>query len=410
MVTLYAESLPFPTASGAPHVAAQGLLMLEIFPWREGNQFELLLDGQQFFPRMLQSIDAAQHQVDLELYLVSSGACANALIDSLVTAAQRGIAVRCLLDDFGCKGLLADDRQRLLGAGVQVRWYNPLRWRAGLNNLYRDHRKLLLVDGLQAFVGGTGVTDDFWQPGQLHSVWHEVMVRHSGPLLADWQLLFDIQWQASAAGKPWHAPSPSMLQRVQAVPLQGGGWGRVAYASAGEHRDILQSLLQSLLHARSRVWLATPYFLPTWKVRRALRKAASRGVDVRLLLTGSHTDNPPVRYAGQRFYPALLRAGVRIFEYQPRFSHLKMVLVDDWVSLGSCNFDHWNMRFNLDANLEALDAQLSQAVCASFTADFASSSEASLQQWLAQPLGQRLQRRLWGWLNSLVIKFFRSRD
>ncbi|MGD5652412.1 phospholipase D-like domain-containing protein, partial [Xanthomonas citri pv. citri] len=111
----------------------------------------------------------------------------------------------------------------------------------------------------------------------------------------------------------------------------------MAYADARQHRDILQSLVRALNGSRRRIWLATPYFLPTWKVRRALRKAAQRGVEVRLLLAGRLTDHAPVRYAGQRYYPRLLRAGVRIHEYQPRFLHLKMVMVDDWVSVGSCN-------------------------------------------------------------------------
>jgi phosphatidylserine/phosphatidylglycerophosphate/cardiolipin synthase-like enzyme len=132
-------------------------------------------------------------------------------------------------------------------------------------------------------------------------------------------------------------------------------------------------------------------------------------VDVRLLLTGQHTDNQPVRYAGQGYYPALLRAGVRIFEYQPRFTHLKMVLVDDWVSLGSCNFDHWNLRFNLDANLEARDASLTAAVSVSFTADFAQSSEITLQHWRALPWRERWQRGIWGWLNRRLLSFFKQR-
>jgi cardiolipin synthase len=383
--------------------------MLEIFPWRAGNRFELLVDGTVFFPRMLQAIDRATLSVDLELYLVSSGACSTALIDSLVAAAARGVPVRCLLDDFGSQALTVSDRQRLLGAGISLRWYNPLGWRHGWRNLYRNHRKLLLVDNFLGYVGGAGATDEFWRPGQAESVWHEVMVEQRGTLLGDWQALFNTQWQASDTAKAWQAPAPAILQKLPALPREGSGWGRLAYASAREHRDILQSLLRSLKTGRQRIWLATPYFLPTWKVRRALRKAASRGIDVRLLLTSQHTDNQPVRYAGQRFYPALLRAGVRIFEYQPRFTHLKMVLVDDWVSLGSCNFDHWNLRFNLDANLEAVDAKLNEQVVACFTRDFELSTQITLEYIRSLPLAQRLQQRLWGWLNSLTIKFFRHR-
>ena len=110
-------------------------------------------------------------------------------------------------------------------------------------------------------------------------------------------------------------------------------------------------------------------------------------MEVRLLLAGRLTDHAPVRYAGQRYYPRLLRAGVRIHEYQPRFLHLKMVMVDDWVSVGSCNFDHWNLRFNLDANLEALDPDFTNEAAASLLADFADSREVTLAMWRARPCG-----------------------
>jgi phosphatidylserine/phosphatidylglycerophosphate/cardiolipin synthase-like enzyme len=116
-----------------------------------------------------------------------------------------------------------------------------------------------------------------------------------------------------------------------------------------------------------------------------------------------------VRFAGQRYYPKLLRAGVQIYEYQPRFLHLKMVLVDDWVSIGSCNFDHWNLRFNLDANLEALDPQLTAAVVASFQADFADSLEISQELWQARPWWRRVQERLCGWLDRLVVNLLDRR-
>ncbi len=384
--------------------------MNTIFPWRSANRFELLIDGPAFFPRMLQAIGAARGHIEFELYLISSGRCASQLLGALAEAAARGVRVRCLFDDFGCQGLSLGERQRLQQAGNDLRFHNPLGWRHGVRNLYRDHRKLLLVDGRLGYVGGTGLTDEFWRPGSAQSDWHEVMVEQQGPLLADWQQLFERQWQASGESRTWWRRRMSAAQALPQRPGAAPGWGRVAYASAQEHRDILQSLVRALQGARQCIWLATPYFLPTWKVRRALRKAARRGVEVRLLLTSRHTDNQPVRYAGQRFYPALLRAGVRIFEYQPRFLHLKMVLVDDWVSLGSCNFDHWNLRFNLDANLESLDSGLIRAVADSFRADFAQSEEVSLAQWRALPLRQRLLQRLWGWLDSLLIRLFKRWD
>ncbi|XLY89349.1 phospholipase D-like domain-containing protein [Ectopseudomonas mendocina] len=371
-----------------------------IFPWRGGNRFELLLDGPAFFPRMLAAIEGARRQVEIELYLIEDGRCSERLVDTLCRAAERGVAVRGLFDGFGAAGLGAALRERMQAAGVQLRWYNPVRWRRGIRNFHRDHRKLLLVDQRLAYVGGTGSTDEFWLPDESRSPWHEAMVEIEGPLVGDWQQLFEQLWRARFSWRPSHQPVPLSLPEC---PPAGIGLGRVAYADAAQHRDILLSLLRALKGAKQRVWLATPYFLPTWKIRRALRRAAGRGVEVRLLLSGRNTDHPPVRFAGQRYYPRLLKAGVRIFEYQPRFLHLKMVLVDDWVSVGSCNFDHWNLRFNLDANVEALDPDFTQAVAASFIEDFGNSREITLDDWRQRPWWRRAQQRLWGWLDRLAV-------
>ncbi|MFJ7883844.1 phosphatidylserine/phosphatidylglycerophosphate/cardiolipin synthase family protein [Pseudomonas sp. NPDC096917] len=380
-----------------------------VFPWRSANQFELLIDGPTFFPRMLAAIDQAQTHIDVELYLVEAGSCAETIVHALEQAARREVRVRCLFDGYGSLALTSDLRRRLTEAGIELRFYNPLSWRRGLNNLYRDHRKLLLVDQQLAVVGGTGVTDEFWQPLVNTCDWHEVMVEIQGPLVQDWQMLFERQWRANISRKAWKPARHFGLVRLPQVPEVGEGMGRVAYADAHQHRDILHSLVRAINSAQQNIWLATPYFLPTWSVRRSLRRAANRGVDVRLLLTGPRTDHPSVRYAGHRYYPRLLKSGVQIFEYQPCFLHLKMVLVDGWTSIGSCNFDHWNLRFNLEANLEALDPALTQAVTASFIADFAQSQPISLQAWQSRPLWRRVKQRIWGWVDRLVVNFFGRR-
>ncbi len=379
-----------------------------IFPWKPGNAFRLLIDGPEFFPAMLADIAEARERIALELYLVEDGRCSELLIEALCAAAARGVQVRCLFDAFGALKLGRQPRERLIEAGVELRLYNRLSLGRGVRNLYRDHRKILVVDQLSAYVGGTGSTDEFWNPDD-ETAWHEVMVRIAGPLVAHWQLLFDHQWLACEGKRPWKAGQAPGLAHLPPLPPVGQGFGRVAYADAHQHRDIVQSLLRSIGGARRRIWLATPYFLPSRKVRRFLMRAAARGVEVRLLLTGRNTDHPPVRYAGQRYYPRLLRAGVRIHEYQPRFLHLKMVLVDDWLSVGSCNFDHWNLRFNLEANLEALDPGLSAQASACFLADFEASREITLADWHQRSLSSRIKQRLWGWLDRVAVNLLDRR-
>lgn len=380
-----------------------------VFPWRGGNRFELLVDGACFFPRMLEAIAVAERQVELELYLVEDGLCVDQLRVALIDAAQRGVKVRCLFDSFGCLKLGTANRQMLVEAGVELRLYNPIRWRRGLRNLFRDHRKILLVDDRLGYVGGTGATDEFWNPEQPDDGWHEVMVEMRGPLLDDWRSLFEFQWRRCGERRFWRPVEPLQPARLPAAPAKRQGLGRLAYAAARQHRDILRALLRALGQSRRQVLLATPYFLPTRKVRRALIKAARRGIDVRLLLSGQRTDHPAVRYAGHRYYPRLLRAGVRIFEYQPRFLHAKMVLVDDWVSIGSCNFDHWNLRWNLEANLEAYDPSLCVAVADCFDQGFAQSKEITLADFQNRPLPLRLYQRLWGWLDRIVINLLDKR-
>ena len=144
--------------------------------------------------------------------------------------------------------------------------------------------------------------------------------------------------------------------------------------------------------------------LPPLKLDIALRRAARRGVDVRLLVPGEHTDHPAVRSASQRFYLRMLRAGIRIFEYQPRFMHAKTVVCDDLVSMGSCNLDRWSLRWNLEANQEIDDADIARQFGEMFQADVDESIEITLPTWLARSYSSRIRERLWGWVESWLVQ------
>lgn len=369
-----------------------------LFPWRPGNRFELLVDGQRFFPRMLAAIDGARHHVLFEIYLFQSGAVANRFIDALTRAAHRGVMVKLLLDGFGAFGLAKQDRDTLVKGGVDLRFYNPIHYRKLLRNMFRDHRKLLVIDGEQAFVGGAGITDDFDSPAHPERSWRENALHIEGPLVADWQEAFTRAWNR-------HAPQRLALAAPVAAVADPGMCGRVALTSALARQDIKRSLYNRVRHAQQRVWVSTAYFVPSRKVRRALKLAARRGVDVRLLLPGPYTDHPAVRHAGRRFYTGLLGAGARVFEYRPRFLHAKTALCDDWVSLGSSNLDRWNLRWNLEANQEVDDATFAAATRAMFEADFHDSDEFHFEAWRCRPWHQRLREHLWGrvdlWLEGL---------
>ncbi len=371
------------------------------FPARGPHDYALLVDGGAFIPTMLDAIESASRQVLLEMYLMSSGALAERFVLALTAAAQRGVAVHLLLDGFGGQGLRQADRQRLTAAGVHLAVYNPLgvsRWRV---SLFRDHRKLLLVDDRIAFVGGAGITDDFDPDARDDGMhWHEVMLALRGPCVADWRRLFTLCW------RNW-SPEPVALSDAAAAE----SWpsvrpdGRVLGNQRSGGRAVMRAVLAEIGKARRRVWIATAYFVPTRRLRRALKRAARRGVDVRLLLAGPCNDHPSVWHAGRRFYGRLLHAGVRIFEYQPRFLHAKMVLCDDWVSIGSSNLDHWNLRWSLEANQAAMDSALAEQVASLFTADFELSEQWTAQAWQRRGWWTRLLERVSGGFDDYLVQW-----
>jgi cardiolipin synthase len=365
------------------------------FPWRDGNKFSLLINGENYFPRMLDAINAARHSVRLEMYLIESGTVATRFIDALIEAAARGVVIQLLFDDYGSLGLSRYDRIRLRRENIELRYYNKLSFGKFYDNMARDHRKLLIVDAEFAFVGGAGITDAFALPDGAQSPWRETMVEIRGPVLIDWVSLFDQVWQRSGG-------EPANLAGTMPDPLTDGVLGRVTIANGVRSQGIMRSLIRRVYRAERRVWLGTAYFVPSWKLRRALRYAARSGADVRLLLPGTYTDHPAVRYAGRRYYATLLNHGVRIYEYQPRVLHSKALICDQWVTIGSSNFDRWNLRWNLEANQTVDDAYFTEKVVAMFERDFSDSIEITQEQWSQRPVSLRFREQFWGKIDVLL--------
>ena len=368
------------------------------WPCRPGNEFRLLDGGGEFFPRMLAAIEGARSHVLLEMYLASSGRVAAAFIETLRRARlARGVRCCLMLDAFGALGLGGSDRRRLEDAGVELRFFNPLRWRNRLGNFNRDHRKLLTVDGQVAFVGGAGLTDEFDGP----EAWRELMLEIRGPVVTDWQRAFARTWRrfGPELGLPEHL----------IAPLAGGATGRLSLSEAREHSVLANGVIRRIDAAGTRAWLMSAYFVPSRRFRKALRRAARRGVDVRLLMPSARTDHPWVRQAARRFYGRMLRAGVRIFEYQPRVLHAKMILCDDWVSLGSSNLDRWSFKWNLEANQEVADARVADAAAALFRGDFAVSQLLTRRSWPQRARLDRLREHIAGVLDRWLDGWRRPR-
>lgn len=355
--------------------------------WKHGNRITLIPGSERFIPELLEAIDQAEESVWFEQYLIESGRMTRRFFDALARAAQRGVAVRVVLDSFGAVSLGQRERERLSAAGVALRHYNPFMMRRLRRNLNRNHRKMLLVDRRVAYTGGYCLTDDYLGD------WFDVVVRAEGPVVEDWITLFANLWESSRT----RGDRANVDRERPAASASAPHWempARLVHNEGPSDKSIRHSLHQRMAMTKQRLWMYTPYFLPSRQLRRLICDAAQRGVDVRLLVAGTGHDHPSVRYAGQRHYGQLLDAGIRIYEYQPRFTHAKFCIADDWVTVGSCNFDHWSLHWNLEANVEVEHPDFTATLCELFERHTVESKPISPGDWSSRSNVQRYRERL----------------
>lgn len=379
-------------------------------PWRIGNTFELLINGNQYFPRLLNLIESAQTCVDIEMYLFQSGRLASKLIEALLRARQRNVRVRLLLDHVGSRELTRKDRQKMRVAGIEVRFYNRVKTRKMFRNLARDHRKIICIDAMVTLVGGAGIADDFDPDSKGKQAWREVMLEMRGPVVSDWETLFENTWN-DFKGPNNFAHWRERIYRFRHATLSKArlptqtAQARVNGSRGFGSEHIKKSLIKEIKGAEYYIWLSTAYFYPSWKLRRELTKAARRGVDVRVLVPGPKTDHPSIRYAGQNYYTKLLNHKVKIYEYQPSFMHMKVANVDDWCTIGSCNFDRWNVRWNLEANQEILDPLFAEKVRRMFVDDFFESKLIDPNTWKERPFNARVKQAFWHRVGLIIDRW-----
>ncbi|MDX1692993.1 MAG: phospholipase D-like domain-containing protein [Ketobacteraceae bacterium] len=380
-------------------------------PWRTGNHFKLLINGSTFFPAIIDAIDQARETIEVELYLVESGVVANRFIDALIRASERNVTVRMLIDYVGSQRFRARDRNRLNDHGIQLRLYNRFQTKRIFHNLARDHRKIVTIDDEVAFVGGTGISDHFSADVLADRAWRELMLEIRGPVVKDWRALFERGWKqhdGPVGLKHWRQRIYDFTQthkKHHRLPTDQPQ-ARVNGSRGMGSEQIKGALITELRKAKYAAWFASAYFYPPRKLRKAFEKAARRGVDVRLLLPGPRTDHPSIRYAGRTYYESLLEAGVRIYEYQPSFMHMKIAVVDDWVTAGSCNFDRWNLRWNLEANQEIIDPEFANQVRDMLVEDFKSAKLYTSQTWPERHLLVKLKERFWANVGILLEQLF----
>jgi cardiolipin synthase len=392
-----------------------------------GNRVDLLQGGDALFPCMLQAIDAAEREIWLATYIFHDDPAATAIADALKRAAARGVAVHVVVDGFGSIATMDGVKAMFADSGVRLEVFRPLdRWYAWLQpgQLRRLHQKLCVCDGQTAFVGGINLIDDRhdMNHGWVDAPRLDFAVQVTGPLAEPIGLTTRAMWARAHLSRGWRqevrvlarsaqpvAEVVTLVRQLRGTPpaLPAGTNGdakpaaeqpmRAAFVvrdNVRQRRAIERSYVDAINGAQRRVDIAVPYFYPGQRFRRALRRAARRGVQVRLLLQGK-VDYRVAALAARALYDELRANGVHIFEYTPAFLHAKVALVDDdWATVGSSNIDPLSLLLNLEANVVVRDAEFAQALGERFDAAFAVSAEV---------LGQPARRGLRGWLHRVAV-------
>ncbi|MEO7166115.1 MAG: cardiolipin synthase, partial [Chthoniobacterales bacterium] len=333
----------------------------------------------------------ARDHVHIEFYIWRHDARGREMLAHLVAAAKRGVEVRLLLDWVGCIWLRGAVFRPLRAAGGKVAWFRTAhpfrnRWTFSL----RNHRKLQVIDGRHCFVGGMNMAREYAGEDPVIGPWRDVQLEMTGAVARKFQMIFADDWFFATEEKllaPRYYPRPTEEQRLIVQPMTDG--------PDNADDPIQMSIVLMLNSAQHRVWLTAGYFAPKEPLLTALQLAARRGVDVRMLVS-EKTDHPMLVNVGRSFYEELLRFGVKIYEYEAGINHAKVALVDeDWLMVGSANFDVRSMRLNFELNALVRDRERAAELGRMLEKDFAHGSHQIVEEkFLARPRTQRLKESL----------------
>ncbi len=374
-------------------------------PLVAGNRVTLLEDGPDTYRAMIGAIEAARDHINMETYILDDDEVGQRFADALIEKQRQGVQVNLIYDSVGTLGTPAGFFQRLRDSGIRTLEFNPvnpLAARAGWAVNQRDHRKLLIVDGRSVFLGGINISSVYSggsfsrhskrRPGGALP-WRDTHLQIDGPVVAEFQKLFLDTWRKQK-GDPL-VPRDFFPQLQQ----QGKEVVRAIGSSPDDAFSLIYvTLISAINSAETEMLLTNAYFVPDQQLRDALKAAAARGVDVRLVLPGS-TDSALVFHAGRSHYGELLRAGAKIFERRDALMHAKTAVIDGvWSTVGSTNLDWRSFLHNEEVNAVVLGADFGEQLRAAFERDIANSEQVTLEQWQQRSIHLRVMEifsRLW---------------
>ncbi|PQA59973.1 cardiolipin synthase [Siphonobacter curvatus] len=376
------------------------LLNDNISPLTANNDIKVLRNGEETFPEILKALRAARHHIHIEYYIFEDDTIGNAIKDVLIEKARQGVQVRFIYDDFGSRSIRRTLVPELRAAGVEAYPFYRIIFIALANRLnYRNHRKIIVIDGSTAFTGGINISDRYQNPNSNKLYWRDTHLRIDGPGTYYLQYIFLCDWNFCAGQSLM--PEPEFFCEPEASQTNA----LVQIASSGPDSvqpSILFSLLQAINLARNEILITTPYFIPGDSLLDALIVAALSGVKIKLLVPGI-SDSWLVNTAAQSYYEDLLRVGVEIYRYQKGFVHAKTLVADGLLSsIGTANMDFRSFELNFEVNAFLYDAQVSEYLRNIFYEDIQDAERLDPSQWLQRPVWKKMLEKVARMISPLL--------
>lgn len=371
----------------------QALASAVAAPLGTGGTVRILNNGDGFYPVLFEEIRNARYSVHIMTYIWRKGELSDRLFGELIRCAERGIEVRVMIDGLGSIFVPRDDVRRLREAGGQIGVFSPLTFAEMIHVNHRNHRRAFVIDGRVGFTGGITIADQWLGNAQDPHHWRDLTVELTGPLAYTLQSTF-VQLWINVTGEVLTGPKyyPEIQEPVTNPEMLHVG---IASSPSSEVQPLLHILWFTLHTADTNIYIANAYFCPDRHIRRVLVEKARKGLDVRIMVPGTHTDSRLVRWSSHYFYRKYLKAGIRVFEYQPTMLHLKYVVVDNcWSLTGSANIDIRSVMTNQENVLGIADEELADRFQAVFLEDMKRCEEITLEAWNDRPWWWRVREQL----------------
>ena len=371
-------------------------------PLTSNNEVKLLVNGEAKFPEVMKAIEEAKDHIHIEYYIYDDDDIGGEVSEALIRKAKEGVTVRFMYDDFGSRSIRRKMAKRLKSSGIKVFPFYKIIFIAFANRLnYRNHRKILIVDGRIAFVGGINVSDRYVNKKKNKLFWRDTHVRIEGPGVHYLQYIFLCDWHFCS--KELITPNAQLFPPTASFPKIGNKI--VQIAASGPDSDvptILFSLLQGINLAEKEVLIATPYFIPGESIMDSIRAAALGGVVVKLLVPGK-SDSILVNAAARSHYADLLKSGVEVYFYKKGFLHSKTMVVDRKVSIvGTANMDYRSFDLNFEVNAIIYDADFSEELATIFMDDLKEAERVNPEEWYNRPAHVQLLEKTAGLLSPVL--------